>query len=499
MAVAFFLTWGKKCNTMKKEKERRDFMKKTAKTLTLTLAVLLSVSFLCVGYATITGKLSFSGSVTAAPDHFEGVYIVAVEHVTGSNASYSSYEYIHPTNLKTNISASRTNASITFRVTVENNTDISYWYLGLDSLDEYGSNALLGQSNGITVTTTDHQNDTVATFDTMDWIPPKTQRTFYVTLRYGANATGSAIDTMIRFCFGLHMDSVQDEFLKVLNDKSSAYGYHYLKNAFDAAYAEEGRTEIGNIGADVALFNNLFGSQLSIDIDGTPTPVTVIVSRKNMDSNTNSGDAYKGNGAPSGCEYTVYITTDSLSGGSATVYAVSYTCDQYSNWYQIGELYEGICTTNNYDSENKGFNVSSWDATPNEYKATDDISYSVGLEQGDQYDKLDSMEELLTTKDQDFYNAVNNNSEKLLKPACQILYTYEHRNGQWVESINNANNGKPGYDSLMAAFAKIKPYCYIGNGAQEVKIQNANSLTRAELVQLLKAIQHEYDYYLSVN
>ena len=59
--------------------------------------------------------------------------------------------------------------------------------------------------------------------------------------------------------------------------------------------------------------------------------------------------------------------------------------------------------------------------------------------------------------------------------------------------------GKDGYDSLKIAFDKIKPYCYIGNGAQEVKIQNANSLTRGELIPMLEAIQHAYDYYLAVN
>lgn len=68
-----------------------------------------------------------------------------------------------------------------------------------------------------------------------------------------------------------------------------------------------------------------------------------------------------------------------------------------------------------------------------------------------------------------------------------------------MESTNTSNSYKPGYDQLRGAFEKIKPYCYIGNGAQEVKLQNANSLTRAELIQLLEEIQRAYDYYNSVN
>ena len=82
---------------------------------------------------------------------------------------------------------------------------------------------------------------------------------------------------------------------------------------------------------------------------------------------------------------------------------------------------------------------------------------------------------------------------------CTTLYYYEQRNGHYYEYENVSNAANPGYAELKAAFDRLKPYCYIGNGAQEVKLQNANSLSRAELIQMLEAIQMTYDYYLAVN
>ena len=268
--------------------------------------------------------------------------------------------------------------------------------------------------------------------------------------------------------------------------------------------AESGSTVLGNVGADKAIFDNIFGANPTINIDGVDKPVTIMIERTDVDGKS-TGDSYTGAGAPTGCEYTLYVTVDDLSspGGQATVYAVSYTCGPDGYWYQIGELYEGKSTITDYDTTNGtyegAFNVDTWRATQKDYTVTDDISYKVGYEQGTQYDKLNTIEELMSTTDQEFYNKVNNNSGKLLKPVCNILYTYTHMNGQYAENENYDNKFKQGYDALKTAFDKIKPYCLIANGAQEVKIQNANSLTRAELIQMLEEIQHTYDYYLEVN
>ena len=464
----------------------------------IAISLVIMFSFISIGFAAVSNVMIVDGTAEATPPPFEGVYICGASLVSTSFARSNLYTYIQPTNFKTDVdSYSGGDTSITYEIVLHNNTDMTYWYLGTDFLTELGDNDKIGQTNGIFIVTKDHLNDTTNTFNEYDWIPPQTMRTIYVTYRFGSGAKGYGLENLVNFQFGLHMDAVQDEFLKILNDKTSENGYNYLSSAFDNKYKSDGTTEIGNIGKDEAIFDRLFGKDIVIDIDGTPTPVTIMISRRDVDGKENTGDSYS-TGAPSGCEYTLYITTDSLDGGDATVFAVSYTCKN-GVWYQIGELYEGTCTTNKYDSENNGFSVTSWDATAKQYEVTDDISYKVGYEQGTNFDQLDSIEELLSTNDQEFYNAVNNNSGKLLKPVCNILYSYVHNNGRWIESDNSANKFNPGYDDLKYAFDQIKPYCYIGNGAQEVKIQNANSLTRAELIQLLEAVQHAYDYYLSVN
>ena len=463
----------------------------------IIILLLISTFFFSFGYAYVSDELRISGSAESDPTIFSGVYICDVKVVSTSGLASVVCEYLHPTNLKTELEVSSTGATITYEITVHNNTDVTYWYLGSFFENTYGSNSLIGKTNGIFITSKDANTSSSGEFDTTDWVNPQSKRTFYVTYRFGSSARGN-IQNLVNFKFGIHMDAVQDEFLRILNDKTSDNGYYYLSGEFDKKYSESGSTEIGNIGEDKAIFDRLFGENVTIDINGVETPVTIIVSRRNVDGKTGTGDSYSGAGSLNGCEYTVYITVDALNGSNATVYAVSYTCRD-GVWYQIGELYEGTCKTEKYDSTNSGFDVYSWDATAKIYYATDDISYKVGYEQGTNFDKLDSIEELMSTNDQEFYNAVNNNSAKLLKPVCNTLYYYLHTNGQWKELDNPDNSYKPGYDELKIAFAKIKPYCYIGNGAQEVKIQNANSLTRAELIQLIEEVQHAYNYYKSVN
>ena len=471
-------------------------------------ALCISLSFMllftAIGYAALSSEMWISGSVGVLAGDPEGLHISKVEVYSASGAKDTLTDIVLPTSLNTSVQASSRGGSVTYKITVYNKSDMTYWYLGTEALDMVGSNGLIDAQNGITIKTRDHEASNSDAFDLDDWIPPQTERVFYATYTFGSAAQGD-ISTMVNFKFGLYMGSWSDGFLKVLNDKSGAYGYEYLSGAFDKAYAEDGSTVIGNVGEDKQVFDNLFGSAITVNINGVDMPATVLVERKNVDKNASTGDGYSGSNAPSGCEYTVYITVDGLgnAGGKATVFAVTYTCGANGIWYQIGELYEGECTVRDYDtSDGKyegAFEVDSWLAVQKEYSVTNDISYKVGYEQGTQYDKLLTIEELMSVKDQEFYNKVNNNSGKLLKPVCNILYSYTHNNGQYIETTNFANSDKQGYEALRRAFDKIKPYCLIANGAQEVKIQNASSLSRAELIQLLEEIQITYEYYLAVN
>ena len=470
--------------------------------------ILLSTLFLslAIGYAGLCDSLTITGSANLASKPYEGVYISDVSVYSESNATDASHDYQKPTNLHATVNSGRSGSKITYKITVHNNTNVTYWYSGIDFVEDYGSNSLIGSSGGISIVTKDQPNDSTGTFNTEDWIPAQTYRDFYVTYTFGANAQGSTT-TLVNYSFDIRIDAVHDKFLAALNDKSNGGGYSRLTQAFDEKYSETSAKTIANIGTEETLFDSLFGNDLKVNIDGTEKPVTIMVRRENVDGKT-TGDNYSGSGAPAGCEYTLYITVDNLEqvNGRPTVYAISYTCGADGRWYQIGELYEGTCamSESDYDPDTAeyeaSFDLYTWEATQKVYNVTNDISYKVGYPQGTDYDKLFKLEDLMSVKDQEFYNKVNNNSSKLLKPVCNIIYSYTKRpDGQYDEWSNSANSEKAGYTALKIAFDKIKPYCLIANGAQDVRIENASSLSRAELIQILEDIQHKYDYYLEVN
>ena len=396
------------------------------------IAVLVCMVLLIgVGYAKLTDTLSLSGEVNVEGKPFKGIYISDVVLVSSSGISDNTYSYIKPTNLQTTVTATNSKATVTYKVTVHNNSDITYWYINQVLLSGYDSNNLVNKSGGITVTTRDFLSDSAGSFNSNDWVPPNTYRDFYVTYSYGANAQGTHTN-LINFKFDIKMDAIHDQFLAVLNDKESDRGYYYLAQAFNEKYASTGSTVLGNVGEDKVIFDELFGSQMTVNIDGVERPVTVHVSRRNVDNRT-TGDAYP-NGA-SGCEYTVYITVDNPDKAkqSVTVYAVSYTCKSDGTWYQIGQLYEGTTLSVDYDTTNTaydfGFDVMQWDATAKTYEVMGNYSYKVGYANGETFDMYDSIEEIMSTNDQSFVNRVNNSKEFLIT-VCKTLYTYSYNHKQ---------------------------------------------------------------------
>ncbi len=462
-------------------------MIKATKMLVWILLPLMCVTLIC-GYAMLSDDLSVSGEVAANGKPYEGVYISDVSVYSENGASSVSCSYYLPTNLSVTADPFAVGGSITYKITVHNNTDVTYWYIRPDFVTDFESNSLIGQANGITVVTKDHPNDTTQTFNSDDWIPPQTYRDFYVTYIFRSDAQVYP-STLINYLFGIKMDAVHDQFLAVLNDSAPGGGYEYLSQKFNEKYAETGETVIANIGEEEEIFNTLFGSDLTVSVDGVELPVTIMVRRENVDGR-NTGDDYAGSGTPAGCEYTVYITVDPLDSptGEAIVYAVSYSNGGAAGntWYQLGQLYEGTADVTDYDGETFGmqgaFDVYSWIATPNRYEAANGISYLVGQEQGDQYDKLKTLEEIMGTNDQDIFNDIDNN--RIFKTVYDIVY-------------NPANAGKAGLEGLRKAFEDAAPFYNIMNNGQEIKVKR--ECTRAEIIPYILNIQTALDYYNEVN
>ena len=473
---------------------------KTAIVISLSLMFL----FCFIGYAALTQNLFISGIVSADPAEPQGIYISKVEIYQVSGLTVNSTDIILPTNLSSSFNVTSQNARVTYAITVNNKTDMTYWYLGQVIAPEADPNGYIGASNGIIITTRDGASSNSSAFDSADWVPPHTERTFYATYTFGSRAQGN-VSTLINFSFGLHMASFSDAFLKVLNDQVSEYGYEYLADAFEDNYRENGSRVIANIAGDEEIFNNLFGASLTVNMNGDDLPVKIVVERRNVDGKENKGDTYEANSSLKGCEYTVYITVDDLENNDqATVYAVSYTRGADGVWYMIGELYEGKCNVEQYENSTNAndlaFDVSSWTAVAKEYTVIGNLKYKVGYPNGETDDMVTKIDDVMSIFHQTFYNNINNHANSFLTKVCQTIYSFSNNNGQQIEYENSANVAKPGYAELKRAFDKLKPYAILDNGATNVRLSDkARELSRAEIIRLLEDINAAYEYYLAVN
>ncbi len=432
-----------------------------------------------------SADLSFQvNEFTYGPE--EIVYISHIEVAQNNHVPESAFERSYPTAISIKSNVTQIGGSVTYRISVHNNTDVTQWYLGERINLAYGSNALIGTDGGVTLLTKDKQGDTYSTFDEGDWIPPRTVRDFYFTVTYGSATVGEQ-SLLVDFHFGMRVSSFQDEFLRILNDKESENGYYYLSGVFNEKYAEDKSTVIGNVGDDEAVFDRLFGENLTLEVNGVETPVTVMVERKNVDGRS-TGDSYNAANGPTGCEYTVYVTVDPLDSptGKAMVYAISYSCGADGVWYQIGQLYEGTANIVDYDTSDNvyqgAFDVSSWRATPNTYVVADGIEYKVAQTNGTQYDLLKTITEIMSAGDQEIFNKVDNSG--LLKKVYDILRTNQHSDAP--EIVN-----------LRAAFEAAAPYYNNFNNGQEFKIKR--ECTRAELLPYLEHIATALEYYYQVH
>lgn len=359
--------------------------------------------FLCIGYATLTDELRVVGEVSASSP--EALYITNVELVSSNVSSQSAYE-IFPTNLDCTLRGSNYR-SVTYAVTVFNNTRYKYAYEGIEfeTDDYYSGNQYINKSKGLTITTKDRANDSGNTFNELDSIAAGEVRTFYVTYSIGSNVSNREIKTLINFDFGLHVDSMGDyaidaclrRFMEILNDTSSGGGYETLTERIDDKYDGYNNWKanyIGNVvdssSADTETVETLFGDDLSITIGGVQTNVTLLIKRENLDNNANTGDDYSvthangGTTSATGCEMTLYMTTDKLQGGSPTVYAAVFTCDKngdgtYGTWYLLGEVYAGTATIVGYEGGQYtgSFDTGTWRSYAATYNVSDDYSYSV--------------------------------------------------------------------------------------------------------------------------
>lgn len=468
--------------------------------------LLLSFCFLLTsaGFAALTDTMQVSGELEA---HFpEGLFIVSVTPVSNTDVTAVDTGFFAPTNVTATMNAAgstRTTNNITYEIVVVNRTDYIYNYKGVEcerNLTGYNGNTYINQTNGISITTKDQATDTSATFNTQDSIGPRETRTFYATYSYASSRwgwgsyppRGTDLATCVNFKFAVNVDSVEDavvertfsHFEQVLNDTVLGGNYEKLLDMLDDKYQGGGAanqwqaTYIGNVtgsySSDSQRVNELFGGELSIEIDGVTTNVTVIIKHEPLDGNDATGDDYEigtGNNYihAEGCEMTLYMTTDDLSSQNNTpvVYASVFTCNRnpdgsLGEWFMSGDMYVGTAPVIGYEGEDStgSFHTDSWVSSgTHTYKVTDSYSYSVGGNQ-----KISAIVQATDAKATAELTA-------LLGEAARIVY--------------EGNYSGSAMDYLTDVYTRAS-YYYTDNGDGTVTVQSG--LSRARIVPMIREL-----------
>ena len=450
------------------------------KKIVIFTTLLLFMLFINVGYASLTRSMNIGGTLQAIKQPVKSeLYISNVTLEQDSNVTVSSYKYYDPTILQTSYDNLKNQCVVVYKVTITNDSNKTYWYDSIKYLKDDLSNIYI--DNGITIVTKDKKEDGNATFNKNDYVPSKTSRDFYVVFTFGSNVLNKGnIATSINFHFVEKIDAVYDAFEAILNNPET---YATLSSTMDSKYKTTGEKVIGNIGNDCWMFDTFFGSNMTITVDGKEVPVTVLIRRENVDGKS-TGDSYNVNGGPTGCEYTLYITTGDLStaGSQVTTYAITYSKGSDGVWHRLAQLYEGTTKVEDYSTTDSVYqgsvDVYSWQATAKTYEIADGLSYKLGQKNGDQYEIMKDFDKIISVQDQNIFNSIDNT--QIFKKVYDLL-------------MKNIGSNAPEVERLREAFENAAPFYVIHNGGQEIKVKRDG--TRAEIISYLVDIQEALDYY----
>lgn len=427
------------------------------KQMKIFVSIALSCIFLftAIGYSALTDNLTLAGSVSVQIP--EGLFITEIKTKGTNNVNHQAVSFLQYTTTvdstidKKDDTTSTTSGrpgrpgtttttkyagSVTYEITVFNNTRYEYAYRGLfyqKSLSGYNGNGSVATSNS------DSKLGVVVSFPNNDKIvAPGESLTFTVTYTVGKNMDDETDwKTLLNFQFGINVesqeaaiDAVLEKFLNILNTKVT---YDELVDKIDDkfdGYNEWTSNYIGNVGdavdADSMTVETLFAGQLNMVINGNTTPATVLIKHESLDNNPLTGDSYSvkynNQSTPTtyeGCEMTLYLTTDPLTnaGGQAPVYVTVFTCDRdengniISDWYIVGDTYLGKAPIVGYSGGNGtgSFVTDNWVADRATYTPVTGYSYTVS--QGT------TIKDITRVVDQ---NAINT-FQRLLNDAREII------------------------------------------------------------------------------
>lgn len=459
------------------------------KVLLGVMALSLMVSFLSIGYATVTDNLRISGRAEIQIP--SGLFITDIKHISSSGLDVSDASYTeYSTTVTCSLSKRNSNqaGSITYEITVLNNTTYEYAYRDLyfqSSLKDF-NNDLIQKKNA------DDKIGVVTSFPEGTKVAPGKYMKFRVTYTLGSSwslSSGKTYKTLINYQFGINVESeleavnaVHAKFLDILNTPST---YETLVDVLDNKF--DGRQEwtsnyVGNVGSatsdDAMAVNTLFAGQLQLIINGQTRPATVLIKHENLDNNQKTGDDYvarnNSNGGVFrgyGCEMTLYLTTDPLNkaNGRAPVYVSVFTCDRDDNgnisgkWYLIGETYLGNANIVGYNGESGGtgsFVTDNWVSNAGTYRVTDNYSYSVAAGE--------TIKNLVQTVDR-----------RMINEFQSLLYEAK-------AMIEDRTYAGTGIRVVEEAYERASRYYNLDENGNPVAIAN---LTRAQLCPIVRQLE----------
>lgn len=320
--------------------------------------------FLCVGYAALTDHLTIDGMADISAQ--EGVFISDV--TADQNATVNKYL---STTLNISLNFANTNTS-TATITVYNNSPYEYVFNGVVYDNTIEDNAYI-----------DYDVGGIAKGDK---IVAKSDLTFTVTYSAKSGTTETTLTSIFNYQFVLDSEYIPEaaasgataRFEEILN---SGTEFKSLTDKMDTVV--DGRNDssyignvVGSVSTDSTAINELFtvngSNALVLDINGKKTNVTAMIKRANVDGDASTGDE-------NGNEMTIYMTAEdpTKAGGSlfnpgeVQVFAAVFTKNGNGDWYQLGEMYEGEATVNNYAGNIFGtrnsFNTDTWISTKSYY------------------------------------------------------------------------------------------------------------------------------------
>lgn len=371
-------------------------MLKTRTKVILGIVLSLCILLTSIGFAQVSDTLSIVTNLYAeAP---LGIYIRHVENPTGNgqlvNSSFSNTVLTSSVNLGNN-----TSNTLTVDVVFFNNSQIDYMYYGTETSDTaYSNSSVTFSVSGLTAAIDGQREGTV--------IEHGETVTAKVTFSYKDTNDLSQLDSVINFIFkptdeyqgAQNLLSAIARFETLINDPEKLQVMVERMKTDGIRYSED---YIGNVaGSETTgdseilmaegMFTNNGRNTLLVDLDEDGVIedgeiVTIMIKAENVDGDKNTGvkwgedswlDSLLGR-SKQGYDLTIYMTPIDLSnpdsldingnkitaGANVTVFAATYTStDGGTTWTQIGELFHGYASLNDYDggSGTDSFDTGTW-------------------------------------------------------------------------------------------------------------------------------------------